>query len=68
MLDHLIDPDIPTKRQELEYCLAVETSIVYELENKLIALQDELACARLELAEVEEELRRLDPDSDTKGE
>jgi peptidoglycan hydrolase CwlO-like protein len=64
MLDHLIDPDIPTKRQELEHDIAECKEFISDTQNKVEHLEDQIDCANNELKELIEKLRTLEPDPD----
>lgn len=64
MLNHLIDPDIPTKRQELEHDIAEKQDEIDAIENQLQVLKDKLDCAKLERRELIDNLCVLEPDPD----
>jgi septal ring factor EnvC (AmiA/AmiB activator) len=64
MLDHLIDPDIPTKRQDLEHDLREKCEEISRYENAIASLQDTLHCAKNELDVLRAAFWRLEPDPD----
>ena len=64
MLDHLIDPDIPTKRQEIKYDIREKLEQIGRCENEIASLQDEMRCAQVELDELRKEFWKFAPDPD----